>query len=162
MKVLIVSDTHGSLKYLKKAVSKTGQFAYLIHCGDAEGQEEEIEEIAGVPCTFVRGNNDWDADTAREEIVTLNGVRIFITHGHLYGIGGGLSMLEEEARAENCRIAVCGHTHRPFIEEGEELTILNPGSLTYPRQEGRQPSYIVLELTDKGDILAVIMYLRRW
>lgn len=37
-----------------------------------------------------------------------------------------------------------GHTHRPMLEEDEDLILLNPGSLSLPRQKA-QRSYIVME-----------------
>jgi len=38
-----------------------------------------------------------------------------------------------------------GHTHRPYFEERDGITVLNPGSLSFPRQEGRKSSYMILE-----------------
>ena len=43
-----------------------------------------------------------------------------------------------------------GHTHRPYLEQGGKVTILNPGSLSYPRQEGHRPSYMIMELDKDG------------
>ena len=55
---------------------------------------------------------------------------------------------------QNCGfdIVMFGHTHRPMIDFGKNLITLNPGSLSYPRQEGRRPSYIMMEL--EGDLPA--------
>ncbi|MCD7737399.1 MAG: metallophosphoesterase family protein, partial [Lachnospiraceae bacterium] len=53
-----------------------------------------------------------------------------------------------------------GHTHRPFIDESDpELTILNPGSLSFPRQEGHRPSYILMETAQEGKPSFTIHYL---
>ena len=57
-----------------------------------------------------------------------------------------------------------GHTHRPFFEidrrEGEkDLIVLNPGSLSYPRQEGRRPSYMVMEIGEDGEARFAHYYL---
>jgi hypothetical protein len=54
-----------------------------------------------------------------------------------------------------------GHTHRPEVSFDENLMVLNPGSLTYPRQEGRSPSYIVLEMNEKNCIGYSIRYLTK-
>ena len=43
-----------------------------------------------------------------------------------------------------------GHTHKPFLEKVNGVTVLNPGSLSYPRQEGRRPSYMVITVSDDG------------
>ena len=45
---------------------------------------------------------------------------------------------------------MCGHTHRPVIEQERDLTLINPGSLSYPRQEGHVPSYVLMEIDQKG------------
>ena len=39
-----------------------------------------------------------------------------------------------------------GHTHRPFFEQKNGITVLNPGSLSFPRQEGRRGSYMIMEI----------------
>ena len=52
-----------------------------------------------------------------------------------------------------------GHTHRPHLEEEEDLITLNPGSMTYPRQSGRQPSYMVMTLDEEGKASFEIKYL---
>ena len=48
-----------------------------------------------------------------------------------------------------------GHTHRPYFDidkSGEkELITLNPGSLSYPRQEGHRPSYMLMKIDDNGE-----------
>ena len=59
MKILIVSDTHGHDTNLIKVLKKVKPIDYLIHCGDIEGSEDKIRELAGCPCTMVKGNNDY-------------------------------------------------------------------------------------------------------
>ena len=44
------------------------------------------------------------------------------------------------------------HVHRPFLEERGGVTILNPGSLSYPRQEGRKPSYMIMYMEEDGSV----------
>ena len=44
-----------------------------------------------------------------------------------------------------------GHTHRPVVEIGKEVTLLNPGSLSFPRQEGHRPSYLIMTLDESGN-----------
>ena len=61
------------------------------------------------------------------------------------------SMLEEEARSRGVQIVMFGHTHRAFLEQKEDITILNPGSLSYPRQSGRKPSFLVMEIDRQGE-----------
>ena len=51
-----------------------------------------------------------------------------------------------------------GHTHRPVVDERGAVTLVNPGSLSYPRQNGRRPSYILMEL-ENGKASYDIRYL---
>ena len=41
-----------------------------------------------------------------------------------------------------------GHTHRPYLEQDPDITVLNPGSLSFPRQEGRKGSFMIMELKE--------------
>ena len=45
-----------------------------------------------------------------------------------------------------------GHTHRPFFEDDNGIIVLNPGSLSFPRQEGRKGSYMILEMDQDGGL----------
>ena len=56
-------------------------------------------------------------------------------------------------------IVMFGHTHRPVIDYTRDVIALNPGSLSYPRQEGRRPSYIVMDLDKNGKANFEIKYL---
>ena len=69
--------------------------------------------------------------------------------GHLRG-KDNMSWEEEEARSRQVQVVMFGHTHYPYLEEMEDLTVLNPGSLSYPRQPGRKPSYLVMEIDEQG------------
>lgn len=60
--------------------------------------------------------------------------------------------LKQYALENGIDIAMYGHTHRPYIEIDEDITILNPGSLSYPRQEGRKPTFLLMEIDDMGEI----------
>ena len=52
-----------------------------------------------------------------------------------------------------------GHTHRPFYEKEEGLITLNPGSLCYPRQPGRKPSYMIMQIDSNGKLEITQEYL---
>ena len=43
-----------------------------------------------------------------------------------------------------------GHTHRPSITREKDLTVVNPGSIAYPRQEGRRGTYVLMETDENG------------
>ncbi len=39
-----------------------------------------------------------------------------------------------------------------FYEKEEGLITLNPGSLCYPRQPGRKPSYMIMQIDSNGKL----------
>ena len=160
MKVLIVSDTHGREQNLAEALEQTGPIDQLIHLGDVEGGAEHIRELAGdAPAAIIAGNNDFFCDLPNERIFTLGGHRIFMTHGHGYFVHSGTLYLKREARKKGADIVMFGHTHKPYMEVDNELLVLNPGSLSLPRQEGHRPTYIVMEIADDGQISYELCYL---
>ena len=67
MKIMIVSDTHRNHDNLKLALEKEKPIDQMIHCGDSEGAEYIIEEIARCPLEIVLGNNDFFSDLEREK-----------------------------------------------------------------------------------------------
>lgn len=153
MRILIVSDTHRSDRNLREVLRKTAPVDMLIHCGDVEGSEGYIEEIAGCPVYMVSGNNDFFSSLPREQEFMVGGFKVWLTHGHNYYVYMSNEILKEEARARGANIVMYGHTHKPMIDQGRtplDVTAVNPGSLSYPRQEGRRPSYIIMEIDRFG------------
>ena len=136
MKIVIVSDTHGSRKNIENVCECNPDADMLIHLGD-------VEDAAEIALSLVR------ALLPREEEFELEGHHIFITHGHAYYVSMGEAHLQEEARRRGADIVMYGHTHVPALTIDADLVTLNPGSLTYPRQQGRQATYMVMKL-EKG------------
>lgn len=159
MKILIVSDTHRKHENLITVLGRVQPVDLMIHLGDAEGCEDYIAELAGCPLEIVAGNNDFFSALPREKEITLGNYRVLLTHGHYYYVNSGIADIMSEAAARSFDIVMFGHTHRPLIEYGKEVIALNPGSLSYPRQEGKRPSYIMMELDKKGNAHFEIEYL---
>lgn len=157
MKILIVSDTHRKDTNLKQVIEAVKPIDMLIHLGDAEGSEYAIASWVNEGCQLemVLGNNDFFSRLERERDFYIGKYRVLLTHGHYYYVSMGTEHLREEARHRGVDIAMFGHTHRPYFDvekNGDrDLIILNPGSLSYPRQEGRRPSYMLMELDEKGE-----------
>ena len=131
----------------------------LIHLGDVEGGEDYITALADCPTHIVRGNNDFFSDLPGEEEFMMGGYHMFISHGHYYYVSMGEERLKEEARARGADIVMYGHTHKPTLTREEDLITLNPGSIAYPRQEGRRPSYMVMEIGGGDRIEFSLRYL---
>ena len=165
MRVLIVSDTHRRDENLKEVIRRTSPFDRLIHLGDSEGSEVRFRDWVGndrCAICVVQGNNDFFSDTDREKLISIGRYRAFLTHGHLYGASFGTERLKEEARERGADIVMFGHSHRPCLEYCKDgLIVLNPGSLSYPRQEGRKPSFIIMETDRRGEAHFTVNYLER-
>lgn len=163
MKILIVSDTHRMDENLKKVIAKEMPADMLIHLGDAEGSEMFIPEWVSPGCEMqmIRGNNDFFSALDREREITIGPYQVLLTHGHYYNVSLGVEQLRMEAQERGFDIIMYGHTHRPYFENHHGVVILNPGSLSYPRQEGRKPSYMIMELNDQGEARFTQYYLER-
>lgn len=159
MKILIVSDTHRHNENFVKAVERTAPIDLVVHCGDIEGSELFISQAAGCPVQMVAGNNDFFSELPGELTFKIRDLQVWVTHGHHYYVSMGTEFIIEEARARGVDVVMYGHTHRPSIEYSAGIVALNPGSLSYPRQDGRRPSYIVMETDRFGEWHFDIRYL---
>ena len=132
MKILIVSDTHKKNENYFK-VLEMHHPDMVIHCGDAEGSEYALSSAAECPVYIVLGNNDFFSNLPREITLDIGPYKVWVTHGH---------------------------THRPVIDIDDDIIAVNPGSLSYPRQEGRLPSYAIMEIDRQEKVHFTIAYLR--
>lgn len=158
MKILIVSDTHGSTKNYMKVVGKEEDLDMVLHLGDVEDRERFIEDAVSCPVVIVAGNNDFYSNLPAEKRFRIGKYSVMMTHGHRYYINTGLGRLKKEAAAKGADIVMYGHTHRPVIDISSKIIAINPGSLTYPRQENRKPSYIIMEIDEYGEAHFEIRY----
>lgn len=161
MRILIISDTHRENENFLKVLSKEQSIDALIHCGDIEGSEYIYQEASHCPVYMVAGNNDFFSELRSELEFEIEGYRIFLTHGHHYYVSMGNDILKNEARERGADIVIYGHIHRPVVDLEDDVMAINPGSLSYPRQEGRKPSYIIMTIDDKGDVDFEVKYLEK-
>lgn len=159
MKILIVSDNHGRTGNLERVIKAQGKLDYLIHAGDTMGSEDYIEAILDCPCVIVGGNNDYFSGLQSDASVNLGKYKVWVTHGHGYGIYRGTERIEAEMVSRGVDIAVVGHTHVPMLKQIGERIIVNPGSISEPRQWGRRPSYALMEIDRDGEVHVTICYL---
>ncbi|MEF9954874.1 MAG: metallophosphoesterase [Clostridium sp.] len=165
MKILIVSDTHRRDGNLQSVIEKTAPFDMLIHLGDAEGSEERIEswcKAQNEACQvyMILGNNDFFSNLDREKEIVIGRYKAFLTHGHFYSVSVGTERLADECKDRKADIVMFGHTHKPYLDHRDGITILNPGSLSFPRQDGRKPSYMLMEIDKEGEAHYTINYIQ--
>lgn len=155
MKVLLISDSHGYNDNIKKMAKLEAPYDQVLHMGDSGMEYSEIEKILGKPVAFVNGNCDWGDAFPTEKIISLDGVKIFMTHGHKYRVhSGDLLLLEYKAQSEDVEAAFFGHTHVPYMGGVAGKIIFNPGSISSPRTSDGRPSYGVM-IIENGQIKSI-------
>ena len=150
MRILVISDSHGRNDDVAGVIDQVGHIDMLIHCGDVTRGDQYIRSLVSWPVHMVSGNNDQELDLPREEVIQLEDHRIWVVHGHLHRVHRGVDLLRETGREKGADIVMFGHTHRPYIEIDEDMTILNPGSTSYPRQEDHIPTFALVEIDEYG------------
>lgn len=151
MKIVVVSDTHGYNDKLWEALEREAPFDMVIHCGDIETDVWELRDKVDCALHIVAGNNDYDPDMDRVKVFDIGKHRALLTHGHRHRVYYGLESLDYLARENQADIVFYGHTHVPAVTTEGGITFVNPGSLTYPRQIGRESTYIVMTLDGNSE-----------
>lgn len=151
--ILVFSDSHHQSDFLLKTAASHAQSDLAIHLGDHCGLLDELSLLCPVPLTGVAGNCDgWAGRHLPEHLVfTVAGRRIFITHGHRYGVKHQLGQLLAAGSMppNSADIILFGHTHQMHesrVEvQGRDLLLLNPGSCR-PGAFGQPASALLLHL----------------
>lgn len=160
MKILIVSDTHRKNDNYFKILKMHQSLDMVIHCGDTEGSEYALTQAADCPVQVVLGNNDFFSSLPKELEFNIDKYKVWVTHGHTYYVSMSNEPLKQEARARGVDVVFFGHTHRPVIDRTDDkIVLVNPGSLSYPRQDGHRPSYAIMEIDRFGEAHFTISYL---
>ena len=128
MKLLVLSDSHNALTFMLDAVGRE-EPDMVIHLGDYARDTLAIRaRFPDMPLRYVRGNCDFNADCADMEMLEVCGRKVFITHGHLYGVKNGLDRITRFGASADADLVLFGHTHRAYIAKSGTMTIMNPGA----------------------------------
>ncbi len=147
MDLLVLSDSHGRTDAVAEAIRRTRPDG-ILYAGDGLRDLSHID----LPCPLwaVRGNCDllltpciiggraWEP--VDEELITLDGIRILLMHGHRYGVKGSLGSAIARAALLAADVLIFGHTHTPLERHfspdratgfplDKPLTVFNPGSI---------------------------------
>lgn len=154
MKILVVSDSHGRLKSLIEKIIEIGyeDIDAIIHLGDYIEDAYRLKEIFGKKLYKVAGNGDLYSGCNFEKLIEINGNRLFLTHGHEYGLINNLNKLYYRALELEADIVLYGHTHLALNLEKDGILFLNPGSPSLPRDIDRTKSFILLEIKENSEI----------
>lgn len=141
-RVDIVSDTHGRLS--DELLEALRGADVIMHAGDccSYGDFQTLCDIA--PVQMCLGNNDWGMD--------YGPAVKRVTQVYRAGLRWQLCHYEERLDLLTCDVAICGHTHRPFVRWEDSpggsgrVLVMNPGSPTFPRtSEGPTIGRIMVE-----------------
>ena len=151
-KCLVISDTHGDNRAMFEVIEKEKPFDILIHCGDVQGNLAEILGAQEFGYFVVRGNCDMFSFAEDERCVKLGYYTVFVTHGHRQQVNYRDNSLIYAGRKAHADVILYGHTHVPEIKEDKAsgILIVNPGSLSRPRQVPRIPTYAILKISGEG------------
>lgn len=152
--VLIVSDSHGLTSELG-IIKERHQVDKRIHCGDSE-LPTDAASLHGY--LTVRGNCDWQGDYPEEEIIEVEGLQFFVTHGHLNDVKSTLLPLQYRAQELKADIICFGHSHIAYAEKIGEQLFINPGSIRLPKHF-REPSYAIISWENLTDIYVTFYHL---
>lgn len=135
MKILVLSDSHASLRFMRQCVEAVKP-DMMLHLGDYYDDAQVIqEEYPELNVQQVPGNCDVHRSPVRAmEILTLTvgGVRIYMTHGHRHWVKQGIGRLLKAAAEARADVALFGHTHEPLCLKMESgMWVMNPGSAGY-------------------------------
>lgn len=151
-KALVFSDSHGRLDNLLEVMKQYKDYEAVFHMGDIEGDADRLRRATPYPVYIVRGNCDYYGDLPMQIVTEFGGKKIGLCHGHRYLNYNGVDGLRYWAMEQKVDIAMFGHTHVPFLDENSSPVLLNPGSISRPRQERKIPTYTVMAISEDGDI----------
>ncbi len=153
MKVMCISDIHGSIENLKRVIEILreenaekllilGDFSSYYHSSSDFEVAEILNNMAG-SIIAVKGNCDnsyvddlFHFGLGYLKTIEVNGIKVTLTHGHIYN---------RNNLPENCGdIFLSGHTHVGMIEKIGDRIIANPGSISKPRG-GTKKSYLIID-----------------
>ena len=151
MKVLVLSDSHASLRFMRKCVETLKPDA-VVHLGDYYDDAEALAEMfPHIRLHQVAGNCDkYRAPIHARTMLCYNlgGVMTFMTHGHQQQVKSGIGGLLSEARRYNAKVVLYGHTHKAQVSHKDGVTLVCAGAL----QNGE---YAILDI--KGDKVSVTL-----
>lgn len=143
MKILVLSDSHGAIEPMERAVERTDPHL-ILHLGDCWRDGEKLQgRFPKIPLQQVPGNCDFRSDQPAERLLCLEDFRILMCHGHTYGVKQSLTAAGFAAEEQDLDLFLFGHTHRPLVDRRGKTLFLNPGSIG----EWRRPTYGVVTIS---------------
>lgn len=150
MRILLLSDTHDSLEKAMEVYKKLRAEApldYIVHCGDFYEDAMEIKARTGANVIAVKGNCDGCHSRDEHKILETEAGDFFICHGNAFDVSFSQQTLYYNASDKGCIGAVFGHTHRGVFADINGFYMINPGSISKPR-DGSSGTFGLLITSD--------------
>lgn len=138
-----ISDSHGNRRIFEKIDGILKECDYIFHMGDVIEDALWLQSRYGKKVFYVAGNCDGDTG-GDSKTVEIEGVKVFMTHGHTYKVKSSLDELYAETLSQNASVCLYGHTHEKRVEEYTNAKLINPGSTSL---SACPPSYCYLVFT---------------
>lgn len=143
-KVLILSDSHGKNDIMEYVINKEKP-DYIIHCGDhCLNNNDYLNRIFDI---YVQGNNDYIGE--REILKNIEGLIFLVLHGDEFNVySNELSGLIRYGKNVGADIILYGHSHVENYYKEDDIILINPGSITYPRNKTNKKSYAIIHINN--------------
>ena len=130
MKWLVFSDSHGDVSTMRNVVLREKP-DHILHLGDVVRDAQRLHDaLPDIPLDQVRGNCDVGCyDVSEEKELFVMGRRLWMLHGHGYGVKMGIGLMLSEARSRGAEVVLFGHTHKALCDREGGMWILNPGTI---------------------------------
>jgi len=145
MRVVVFSDVHGKKELADRILEFNPDADYTISLGDSELTSDYF---LNHDIIFVKGNYPRDAGFTYETELVVGELNIFITHGHKHKVHRTLDKLIKLGVSEGYDIILYGHTHMLSKVKYGQVLLINPGSVSSPRNNF-PPSYCILDIHEK-------------
>ena len=153
MKFAVFSDTHGSPEKTLSAIEHSSP-DMVIHLGDGGRDITKIKtQFPNLPLKAVRGNCDISSSLPETETLSIGGIKLFLTHGHLFSVKRTPAILIEEALKREANIVLFGHTHEAVCYQEQGILVINPGTSGLPPMR----TYAEIEISGDGVISSRIL-----
>ena len=142
-KLIILSDTHGNQKLLRKAIINESGLTHIFHLGDNyEDMDEnpdllENKKLIKVPGIFHTGYINGSITAIQE--ISLSGWNFLLIH----------NLKDLKKISINIDFVFFGHTHNWSYETINKIRYLNPGHLKSKKDRKRKATYLMMNISDK-------------
>lgn len=154
MRILVLSDAHGNINAIKRAIENEPAAQKIFYLGDGSSDVARIKEnYPNKEFIIIKGNNDV-GDFPEIFCGFIGGLKTIATHGHRQYVKYNLDRLYFLALENEAKIVLYGHTHNPDIKLQNGIYFINPGCLY-----GIKPTYLVIDF-EKSGIMPIIKQLK--